>query len=223
MKKKSIFNAVIVICLLLLATFLFLLFISPKNSLTIPKPEKYNSLEDFTKSKMQEALNDVINSKKMNFTLTFSEEELNDLLRLVYYSNINNISDLEKIKGIKCVIADKKVEMFANVKVLGPFMAGSKSEFTPAIENNKIALKLEKFSVGAIQVPNSIPLNLLKSKDNSYFSTSVENSSIVLMNSLPKQFELSNIYIKDNKVNLDVNVSIKSVQDTIDILGNFLK
>ena len=223
MKKKPLLNAIIVICLLLSITLLFLFFISPKSTLTIQKPEKYNSLDDFSKIKMQEALKDVINSKKMNFTLTFSEEELNDLLRLVYYTNINNISSLEKIKGMKCVITDKKIEMLANIKNVGPFLAGCKVEFTPTIENNKIALKLEKFFVGAIQVPKSLPLNLLKSKDNSYFSTSVDNSTIIFMNPLPKQFELNKIYIKDHKVNLDVNVSIKSVQDTLDILEVFSK
>lgn len=223
MKKKSTHNVVMIICLLLSLSFLFLFFISPKDSLTIPKLEKYKSLDEFSKIKMQEALTDVINSKKLNFTLSFSEEELNDLVSLFYYANKDNSSDLEKIKGFKSVISEDKIEMFANIKFIDPFLAGCKFDLIPNIENNKLALKLERFSIRGIQVPNSIPLKYIKTKDNSAFSTSLDSSSIIFMNPFPKQFELNKIYIKDNKVNLDVNVSINSIQDTIDILGGLIK
>lgn len=113
--------------------------------------------------------------------------------------------------------------MYANVKVLDPFLVGYKTEFTPIIKDNDIVLKIAKSYVGVIQIPNNIPLNLLKTKDNDNFSVGIDNSSIILMNSFPKQSELNNIYIKDNKVNLDVNVSIKSIQDIVDILGKFSK
>ena len=217
------YKVTIIICLLLSVIFLFLFIISPKSSFTIPKTEKYTSLDDFSKSKLQEALKGMIDSKKMNFTLTFNEEELNDLVGLFYNSNKANISYFKGINGIKCVIIDKKIDLSANVKVLNRFLVGYKTEFTPIIEDNEIVLKIAKSYVGAIQIPNSISLNLLKTKDNGNFSVGVDNSSIILINSFPKQFELNNIYIKDNMVNLDVNVSIKSIQDFYDILGKFTK
>ena len=215
----------IIFCLFLSSIFLFLFIIRPEKSLTIPKTEKFTSINDFSKNKLEEALKEVIDSRKMNFTLTFSEEELNNLVGLFYNSNKDkaNFSYLKKVQGIKCTIIDKKINLSANVKILDPFLAGFKTEFMPSIEDNEIILKIAKSYVGVIQIPNSIPLNLLSTNSKGNFSVSVDNSSIKLINSLPKQFELKNIYIKDNKVNLDVNVSIKSIQDLVDILGEFTK
>lgn len=84
--------------------------IRPENSLTIPKTEKYTSLDDFNKNKLQEALMGIKDSKKMNFTLTFSEEDLNYLVGLFYNSNKDNFSYLKKIKGVKYVITIKKLK-----------------------------------------------------------------------------------------------------------------
>ena len=223
LKKKSIYIIAIIICLFLIATFVLLFLISPGKSLTIPKPEKYNTLDDFSKDKFQQALNGVKDSKKLKFILTFSESELNDVFSLFYDSNKDNYGGLKKIKGFKFEITDKKINLYANANYFGPFIAGLKIGFTPTIENNKIVLKIEESSVGAISIPNSIPLSLLKSTDNSYFSIGKDNSSITLTNSIPKEFELDKIYIKDSKINLEVNVSINSSQDVLDILSEFLK
>ena len=155
--------------------------------------------------------------------MTFSESELNDVLSLFYNSNKDNYIGLEKIKGFKFEITNKKINLYVNANFFGPFLAGLKIEITPTIENNKIVLKIEKTSVGAIPIPSSIPLSLLKFTDNNYFNIGKDDSSITFTNSIPEEFKLDKIYIKDSKINLDVNVSINSAQDVLDIISKFLK
>lgn len=208
------------VIIFVITCLLYLLIPDEKHSMI--EPVKYNSMEEYKESKLQESFSDVLDNYQKALTVTMDEAELNEILALQYKEMKEKGTDIPEITGFKGEINEGKIKIYMDSMLMGIIPTQYAVELVPGIENNKIILFLSKARAGQIPLSKKLVLNIIRRSDNQEFTVDVDKANLVLNNNLPKQFAFKSIIVRDKRIDLEVGVFIQSIDDLLEVIGTIL-
>lgn len=209
-KKMLIYSGTFVIISVLLAIAVFC--ISPVKK--IPSYNNYssnNTNNNLIKTLETIEFNKVSSSLNISFILT--EKDLDNIL---YESMKNSMA----VDGIETDIDINSIKVYINSHLLQAIPTQYMLEFTPSIKDNTLVLNLKNAKIGRVLMPKSFILNRLKENSSSYISINNTDNSISINKKAVEPFKINSFNIEDGKLRLNLNYSIKSIEDVTDLFSH---
>lgn len=209
-KKMLIYSGAFVIIAVLLAIAVFC--ISP-----VKKIPSYNSSSsNNTNNSLIKTLETIEYNKvssSLNISFILTEKDLDNIL---YESMKNNMA----VDGIETDIDIDSIKVYINSRLLQVIPTQYSLEFTPSIKDNTLVLNLKNAKIGRVSIPKSFVLNRLKENSSSYISINNTDNYISINKNAVDPFKINSFNIEDGKLRLNLNYSIKSIEDITNLFSH---
>jgi len=221
MKKKRLNIPLLLLACIILAGMFLVIMVSTNEKLEKQKPVIYISLEDFKTKKVTEAYKKMLSKVDNKVQLEIDEQELNDLIAIM-------IQDYEKkanavaIDGYSSKIATDGVTIKLDSKLFKLVPIQYVAKIKPSIEGNKLRLFVSEFKVGKISLNPKTALEQIQPSANGEYTVDLQQQSIVLENRYSEQIILNDITLEEGKVSMGIVLSVKNVNDLLNILAKLL-
>lgn len=212
-RLKRVFLAVILIAVILIGAFAYL--ISPVKSFQAENIQ-VESGKELLASKLIDAVKSKISNKNLTIDTDISEQELNGLL-----------ASEAKGKDIHAVIDKDQIIIYINDKILQ--LPTQYIIYCSLLQSDgDIYLKINKFYMGRLQIPEKMIVNKMKSKFPELNFTN--DNSIKISSGIPKALSMSDIQV-DNNIKFKIQISVNSKLELLELLiylypknyNNFIK
>lgn len=204
-KKLKIFIPIIVILVLILG---FTVLISPVKSISTKKPSnvKGGLMEILSPSNIE------FNYKnsELNVDFLLSSQDITNIVYSTFKSRIN-------IDAIESYINGDRISVYINSKILNIFKVQYSISLRVSSDKDNLIFTILDAKVGRVPIPRSIIMSKVSEKLKSDYAAVKENSIYVDEN-MVKPFKYGGVKNVDGKIVLNVNYSIKTLNDIVKLV-----
>ncbi len=212
-KRRPVLSFIILILLAAVITLVYLVSSNPRLEPT-RAVAGYDSLEAFKTAKLGEAVKSAITGLNSNVDITVDQDELSGLTDLLV-KELESSSGKMKFDGHSGRFVDGRIEIKLDSTLLKVLPVQYSFRLLPSVEDNKIKIHIESVKIGKLGIPAKTVLKLLDLSGNSSYYVNAESQNVYISNNNSEQFTFKDLQIKDEKLQLSVELSINNIKDLV--------
>lgn len=218
-KLLKVLIAVFVVILLLIVGGLFAL--SPRESITRYDAGNFRSPSDYLAIKFKSSLSSSINSGEKNLVMAFDQDELNELLGLLYNDGMKNSSQA-LAEAFELKLKGDRGYFYVNSRLYNIVPTQYAFEMYVTGGNNNIIFNVDKAKAGIVPIPPKPVLSRLEAYEGGSFQIDPENQRVIVYYNMPQTLEIVSAEIKDDQLQIEIRIQVKSLEDLIEIIKAFV-